>query len=189
MSYSVYPAPSSGITVNDLITKPKWTLIESYNTNSGSSKTFSSLSGYGLYRLAFVGMRWSNSANIEARINGVTTARYFQIGEQGINVSLDYAQSNASSFYLGYYHSDSAVPSYGYMDIYNANSNGFKEGELYLSTRNSANATEYMRTKMTFDMGGNPGPVTSIEIFNVTGPTFNFNTSIPGYGLHLYGGK
>lgn len=189
MSYSVFPAPSTGISVNDLITEPKWTLVESYTTNSGSSKTFSGLSGYNIYRLAIVGFRWNVSANIEARLNGVTTNRYFQLGERGNGVSLNFAQTNATSFYLGYYHSDSEVPSYGYIDVYNAKASGLKGGQIQMSTRNSSNATEYLRSKTTFDMGGNPSAITSLEIFNATSATFNFNTSIPGYGLHLYGGN
>lgn len=78
MSYSVYPAPSSGLTTSDLYTK--WTQIDSKTANgSSASINFTSIpSTYNQLKIVYRNLRHngvpSGNAALRLTVNGSTTA-------------------------------------------------------------------------------------------------------------------
>lgn len=197
MGIQQIPLPSGGVTLaeitsnlpstSDLITAPKWTHIASYNTNSGSSYTFSNLSGYNRYRLIFQNFRWNANSNIEVRVNGASTDSYWQQGLTGSNMTTSTTQNAATSFYIGYYQQDYGVPSFGYMEINNAGQAGMKTGSLIINTATSSSTADRRRMELAFGLGENTAAITSLQVLSPTGANFYFLSDAPNRGIHLMG--
>ena len=197
MGIQQIPLPSGGVTLaeitsslpstSDLITAPKWTHIATYNTNSGTSYTFSNLSGYNRYRLIFQNFRWNTNSNIEVRANGVTTDSYWQQGLTGTSMATSTIATGSTSWYVGYYQQDYGVPSYGWLEINNAGQAGMKTGSLLINTATSGSSADRRRMELALNLGENTAAITSLTVFNGSGATFNFQTDYPNRGIHLMG--
>jgi hypothetical protein len=99
MGYSVFPAPSSGITTSNL----EWVKIAS-GTFSGTSYTISNLAGYKSFKF-FGAVEAATSDNMNLRLNGSSSAVYYQkmaFNRGDLHDAYVTTKNADSNFFLGY---------------------------------------------------------------------------------------
>jgi len=193
MGIQTIPAASGGLAVSDLITSPKWTQIGSFTTsNSVSTQTFSSLSGYKRYAIAAVGIT-SNTVNHDfhrVRVNGVSTESYFLLTFSGSSLSSGTGSGSNDGWVISGYDGNNQVPSFWWLEIGNGQDSGPKKGTISVVGRTNNGASQNLqRGDIIFGIGTNPGSITSLSVAMNGGNNISFNTTLPGYGLYVFGGN
>lgn len=90
MAVSVFPTPSTAS-----YSVPNWTLLQNATPSGVASVTFSGLSGYSKYRIAFAGQFGiASSATVMLQLNGDTTTTYFGYARTMIGSGSATAQFN-----------------------------------------------------------------------------------------------
>lgn len=192
MSYSVYPAPSSGIQPSQLITEPSWTLINSSQGNS-STVTFSGISGYRKLKLMVIGGVSSTTSTLDARIriNGDSSAVYswsnktlaagsgaeFNSGMSGNDTGF-----SQGALFVGS-NIDSSRRSYFFFEVDNAN-NSERIKSIFAQNFFNTSGNAQLNTQQGF-YRGTPAPITSLSIVTFDG-TAIANLTSPA-GIYLYG--
>lgn len=184
MGYSVFPAPSSGITVSDGNTAG-WnrtnpaglTLVAStgFGSLTGTSTyTISGLSGYSFYRLIVTG--YYNNVPLLMRLNGNSEARYDSQGF--LSTTNSWVQRRESGWNINY--SNGAEFNHTVLEIDDANSANYKQTTWKGITRGA------IFTDATGLWTKNEA-LSSITLLVTGGGNF-VNAGYDGNGILLYGG-
>lgn len=192
MSYSVYPAPSTGIQPSQLITEPSWTLINSSQGNA-STVSFTGISGYRKLRIIIQGGFSSTTAVLDARfrVNGDTSQVYSYLNKQlaagsGAEFNAGMAGNDTGFLNTQLFVSstrDSGQRNFVAFEIDNANnSERIKTATVSNYYNQSGNAQ--LNTQFGY-YRGNPAPITSLSIVTVDGTAIGNMTSPAG--IYLYG--
>lgn len=137
MSYSVYPAPSTGITQSDLLTVPNWTYVGAFTLGS-SSTTYSGISGYKKLRVLGVGLEHSGATgqqDLRMTINGSSNSvdYFYYTSANGAYTSVNTYDSSQA-----YINLSSLLPGSGY-------SQGFREMNTFDFEIDNANNTNHIK--------------------------------------------
>lgn len=197
MGYSVFPAPSGGLTVSDLITEPTLTLLgSSTNTAAATTRTISSIST--AYKKLYIYINGlvdcNNYANVGVRFNSDAANRYTYLGFQFkqtttgqtriVQDSADYDYMNLT-YESGMY---STGKYYGVMEIedYASTTSSRKIGRFKGTHTGGENTPYYEQADFIYHQSS-ASAITSIDVFVNAGTAALVNST--SGGIFVFGAK
>jgi len=185
MGYSVFPAPSSGLSASELITSPTWTEIANTSGSGVASISFTSLSGYRRYKIWWEDFLPSvNGESISLRINNDSNSNYLWFGtitRNGSTPQTIWTNNYASFISLGGFGgNNTAYSGSGWVEINNANSTSLKDLNHYASGLNSSGTG---CVSQLYSIYTGTSAISSLQILTDGGGNMYINN------IRLYGGN